>query len=222
MTNKEIKEYAKKEYKEKFGDIFLPVLITTLATSAVSGAIGFVSGIIPLIGFGLGIVVGLLTYVIQLGLYDYLVKYIKGKSYKLDEIFSKFNEIGNIFPVYILQTVFIFIWSLLFIIPGIIKAFAYSLVPLIYLDDPKKDANLILKESEEMMNGHKMDLFKLYLSFIPYHLLGIITCGIFEFYVIPLQTLAITKFLVEIKDSKKKSNKKEVKDAEIVEEKEAK
>ena len=218
MSNQEIKEYAKKEYKNKFGDIFLPVIISTFATSAVSGVAGFAGGVFPLIGFIIGIAIGVVTYTLQIGLYDYLVKYITGKTYKLDDLFGRFNEIGKLFPIYILQTVFIFLWSLLLIVPGIIKAISYSLVPFLYLDNPDKEAPELLKLSEDMMNGHKMDLFMLYLSFIPYHLLGIITCGLFEFYVMPLQTLATTKFLLEVKDSQKGSSKKEeIKDAEVVE-----
>lgn len=120
----------------------------------------------------------------------------------MEDLFGKFNEIGKIFPVYFLQTIFIILWSLLFIIPGIIKAFAYSLVPYLYLDNPDKDVSSILKESEELMKGHKADLFMLYLSYLPHHLLGIITCGIYEFYIMPQQTLAVTKFLLEIKEGK--------------------
>lgn len=210
MTNKDIKEYAKSEYKKNFGDIFLPIILFSIISGTVTG----LSSSIPFIGIALGVIAGVFTYAIEIGLYDYIVKYIKKEKYKLDDLFSHFNEIGNLIPLFLLQTAFIFLWTLLFIIPGIIKAFSYSLVPFLYLKHPNKDAQELLKMSEELMNGHKMDLFVLYLSFIPYHLLGIITCGIFEiFYVIPVQTLATVKFLNQILENKEDK----IKDAEIVE-----
>ena len=218
MSNKEIREYAKKQYKEKLGDIFLPVFVVSAIAGAIGGITGSITGVVPMLSLPIGIIVGLASFTLNLGLVDYLRKFIKEEKYKIDDVFSKINELGKIFPVYILQAVFIFLWSLLLIIPGIIKAFAYSMVPLLYLDDPDKEASQILKESEEIMSGHKMDLFMLYLSFIPYHLLGIITCGLFELYVMPLQTLTATKFLVELKESSKPSKKKnEIKDAEVIE-----
>ena len=101
----------------------------------------------------------------------------------------------------LLQGLFIFLWSLLFIIPGIIKALSYALVPYLMADEKYKDMKVmdILKKSQEMMYGHKGDYFVFGLSFILWWLLGIVTCGIAFFYVIPYQQVATAKFLNDIK-----------------------
>jgi uncharacterized membrane protein len=64
---------------------------------------------------------------------------------------------------------------LLFIIPGIIKSFSYALTPYILKDNPDLKFNSAITKSREMMNGHKLELFTLYLSFIGWYLLIFLT-----------------------------------------------
>ena len=115
------------------------------------------------------------------------------------------NGIKNqrIFLVNLLQCVFIFLWALLLIVPGIIKAFAYSLVPFLLADDKYKDLGYkaVLQKSEEMMNGHKMDYFVFNLSFIGWALLIPFTFGLILIWLAPYYTTAKTKFLNDIKTS---------------------
>ena len=86
------------------------------------------------------------------------------------------------------QSLFVFLWSLLFIIPGIVKSYSYMLVPYILAEDPSVPAMEALKRSEQIMEGHKMEAFILDLSFIGWHLLSVLTLGILElFYVAPYQ-----------------------------------
>ena len=89
------------------------------------------------------------------------------------------------------------------------KALAYALVPYILEDEKYKDmkAMEILKLSENMMNGHKMDYFVFGLSFFGWFLLGFITCGIGLIYVTPYFTVAQVKFLTEIKENYEATNK---------------
>lgn len=72
----------------------------------------------------------------------------------------------------------VFLWSLLFIIPGIIKAYEYALVPYILADEPYLTPEEVLSRSKNMMQGNKMKLFALGLSFIGWHLLTIVTFGL--------------------------------------------
>lgn len=85
-----------------------------------------------------------------------------------------------------LADLFIFLWSLLLIIPGIIKHYQYYLVSYILADDPEMPAMDALRMSREMMKGHKWSVFVLDLSFIGWNILGVLTCGILNiFYVTP-------------------------------------
>lgn len=78
----------------------------------------------------------------------------------------------------VLVCVFVFLWSLLLLIPGIIKSFSYAMTPYILVEHPEMSANQAIDESRRLMRGHKFDLFWLYLSFIGWGILCILTCGI--------------------------------------------
>ena len=92
----------------------------------------------------------------------------------------------NIVKAMFLQNLFIFLWSLLFVIPGIVKGYAYRLVPYILAEAPDMDAGEARRRSEEMMRGHKWESFVFDLSFLGWELLGLFTCGILLiFYVNP-------------------------------------
>lgn len=104
----------------------------------------------------------------------------------------------------------VFLYYLLLIVPGIIKTISYSLVPYILVDDPNMSSGDVLDLSAKMMNGHKMDYFKLGLSFIGWHLLAALTLGILEIWIAPYQATAMTKFLSEVKSEYEKTNPKTV------------
>lgn len=84
----------------------------------------------------------------------------------------------NVVRVSFLQTLFIFLHFLLLIIPGIIKFFAYYMVPWILADDPSMHYKDALALSAKMTQGHKMDIFVLELSFIGWYLLTLLTLGL--------------------------------------------
>lgn len=77
-----------------------------------------------------------------------------------------------------LRDLYISLWSLLFVIPGIIKSYQYRMVPYILANDPDKDTADVLQESKEMMEGHKMATFVLDLSFLGWIFLGAVTVGL--------------------------------------------
>lgn len=78
----------------------------------------------------------------------------------------------------LLEAVYIFCWSLLLFIPGIIKHYSYAMTEFIILDNPELDADSTIHKSRMMMKGHKWDLFCLDLSFIGWFFLCILTLGI--------------------------------------------
>lgn len=92
------------------------------------------------------------------------------------------RNVGGMF----LRDLFIFLWSLLFIIPGIIKAYSYRMVPYILADDPSIGGKDAITASRQMMDGHKWNTFVLDLSFIGWGILSVLTLGILGiFYVHP-------------------------------------
>lgn len=96
------------------------------------------------------------------------------------------NGYGNIIVGMFLRDLFIWLWSLLFIIPGIIKSYSYRMVPYILAENPGMSGLEAITLSKEMMYGHKWEAFVLDLSFLGWFILSGLTCGIlYIFYVGP-------------------------------------
>jgi uncharacterized membrane protein len=104
----------------------------------------------------------------------------------------------------LLNMVFVFLWSLLFIIPGIIKALAYSMYPYIIADNPEIDAMEALRRSEEMMRGNKTRLLSLFISFIGWFILSMFTFGIGLFFLMPYIQTSVANFYVDLRGPKVK------------------
>lgn len=95
----------------------------------------------------------------------------EGEKGTLSDFKKNFNRIWEGFKTYLIMGVRIFLWSLLFILPGIIKTFSYALTPMIKAKNPERTVNECIAESERIMSGKKSSLFVLYLSFIGWYLL---------------------------------------------------
>ena len=98
-----------------------------------------------------------------------------------------------------LMNFFISLWSLLLIIPGFIKLYAYALTPYILIDNPEISANQAINLSQKMMKGHKFDLFFLHFSFIGWFFLSIFTFGIGLLWLLPYMMTAQAAFYQDVK-----------------------
>ena len=98
--------------------------------------------------------------------------------------FESYNWKGIVGTMF-LKNLFIFLWSLLLIIPGIVKSYAYSMVPYILADNPNIGANRAIELSNNMTRGHKFDMWVLDLSFIGWYLLGALCLGLGVLFVRP-------------------------------------
>lgn len=206
MTRSEIKTWAKEKIKGNMWTVLGAILIANLIGSITSSVTVENEGIALVITIGGGI----LAYFMEVGLIRYMTNFVKGKETSFELLFSKFKDWKQIVITYLHQFAIIFLWTLLFIVPGIIKGYAYALVAYIIADDSNISSKDALKLSEEMMKGHKGELFVLGLSFIGWHLLAILTLGILEIWIMPYQQTATTKFLLNIKENYKKSKEIEV------------
>lgn len=203
MGIKEIKQWAKEKVKGKR----LTILVVLIILSALSGY-SVVNDKDGLLSSLLSIAMSLLLFIVTVGYAKFMLNFINDKEYSLDQLWSYFGDWKNLATVWIHETIMIFLYFLLLIIPGIIKTISYSLVPYILVDDPNMSSGDVLDLSSKMMNGHKMDYFKLELSFIGWHLLAVLTLGILEIWIAPYQATAMTKFLSEVKSEYEKANPK--------------
>ncbi len=99
----------------------------------------------------------------------------------------------------LLMKIFIFLWSLLFIIPGIVKIFSYAMTPYILEENPELSAGEAIDRSRAMMRGHKFDLFWLYLSFIGWIILSFFTLGIGLLWLVPYVQTSVAGFYEDVK-----------------------
>ena len=123
------------------------------------------------------------------------------RSYELGNIAFAFKgHYMNIVKVGFIMDLRIFLWSLLFIIPGIIKSYEYRMIPYILGDDPEIPVEEAFRRSKELMTGHKWHSFLLDLSFIGWILLSLFTCGILMlFYVAPYVAAADAELYITLK-----------------------
>lgn len=127
----------------------------------------------------LGSVISLLiTGPFALGLAIVFLKLVRGEEVNVELMFEGFKDFTRSFIAGVLVYIYIGLWCLLLIIPGIIASYAYSMTFFILADNHNLTANEAIKASKELMQGHKTELFMLDLSFIGWILLGILSCGI--------------------------------------------
>ena len=98
-----------------------------------------------------------------------------------------------------LTYVFVFLWSLLLVIPGIIKMFSYAMTPFILEEYPELSANEAIDRSRAMMKGHKFDLFWLILSFLGWMILCLFTAGIGYLWLSPYMNSSVAAFYEDVK-----------------------
>ena len=113
----------------------------------------------------------LVTGAFTFGITVYFLDLVREKKTDLGQVFSGFGFFFKTLLLYVVMSIFIFLWMLLLIVPGIIAALRYSQAFYILADDPSKDIMQCIKESKEMMKGNKAKFFCLQLSFIGWYLL---------------------------------------------------
>ena len=187
--NSTLMENARALLKGKWGLCVGVTLVYLLITSATNGANRFGGGLISLV---LG---GPLT----LGLSIFFLNIVRKKDVEFTNLFDGFNRFGVAFLAYILVAIFVILWSLLLIIPGIIAALSYSMTYYIIVDNDTIDAQTAIKKSKAMMNGHKLKLFYLGLNFLGWALLCILTLGIGFLWLFPYMGTSFALFYEDIK-----------------------
>ncbi len=136
-----------------------------------------------------------------LGYVTYMLSVSRKKETDLGQIFDGFKNFGTALAAYLLMALFVFLWMLLLIVPGIVAALAYSQTFFIIADDKDISPMDAIRKSTQMMYGYKWKLFCLGLRFIGWVLLSMLTLGILLLWVYPYIYVSFAKFYDDIKDS---------------------
>lgn len=192
MTNSEIRATARARLGGKiFGSTWLMSLVVVIVYSAIVSAAGTIY-------VGTFIVAGPM----MVGLSCVFLSLARGKEeIEVGDLFNGFkNNFGDNLLLGLMQSIFIFLWTLLFIIPGFIKAYSYSMAFYIKNDHPEYNWRQCIDESRRIMDGNKLDLFLLDLSFIGWLIVGSLAFGIGTLWVESYMQTARAVFYETIKD----------------------
>ena len=118
--------------------------------------------------------IGIMNLMLTTGFVLFCLNVSRGAPAGLGSLFDSFGIFFRILWLHIVISVLVFLWSLLLVVPGIVAGYRYSQAVYILLDDPGKGALQCIRESGEMMRGHKWQLFVLQLSFIGWAILSLI------------------------------------------------
>jgi uncharacterized membrane protein len=179
---------ARESLKGKWGLAIGTFLICILITSA-PGSVQSRGSILTLIIGG----------PFELGAAIFSLSISRGKEARLEQIFQGFNRFSTAFAAYLIRFVYVLLWALLLIVPGIMAALGYSMTFYILADDPLINATDALKKSKSMMDGYKLKLFYLCLRFFLLALLCLLTLGIGFLWLIPYINITVAKFYDDIK-----------------------
>ena len=122
--------------------------------------------------YGINLLLELTLTIVRTGLLLFVLNTVRGTGAALGNLLDGFAQFWRILLLQIVSGIFIALWSLLFIVPGIIAAYRYSLAFFILLDHPEYGVMDCLRESKRLTQGRKMELFKLDLSFLGWMLLA--------------------------------------------------
>ncbi|MBR2312253.1 MAG: DUF975 family protein [Clostridia bacterium] len=163
----------------------------------------FVAGSAILTLFGIG---ALFTYVftpcLTMSFTIISINVVRKRPVAISNLGKGFGHFTTCFLLNLLNSLYIALWSLLFVVPGIIRSYAYSMSYFVLADNPKMSQSEVREESIHLMEGNKMRLFYLSLSMLPWLLLGVATGGILLFYALPYCQVVTAQFYETIKAEK--------------------
>ena len=149
-------------------------------------------------------IVAIIFGIVNVAYKKYILNFVRDGKFDFNDIIDCVKEKWlNILIAEILTTIIVSICSLFFVVPGIIMALAYSMVPYLVIDTEVTGSDS-LKTSREMMKGNKWNLFIFYLSFIGWALLTPFTLGILLIWLYPYYTVAEAIYYDELKKITKK------------------
>ena len=177
---------------------------------AITFVYGFIIGITqilsgdkdsPAILHLIGLVLFILALPLTWGFQTLFLGAVRGGEATAKDMFEGYNKelFSRVLTTTLLYYVYVFLWSLLLLIPGCIKAYSYAMTPYILKDNPEMKNNAAIEESMRMMDGHKLELFMLDLSFIGWAILSILTCCIGFLWLVPYMNMARVNFYEDLK-----------------------
>ena len=186
--NSQLRAEARQALQGKWPMSAVAALIYSIVAGGLS-AIPFIGGLCSLF-IGLPVAYGIA--IVMFGVF-------KGKDVDFGVLFEGFQDYSRIFVTKLLQGIYTALWSLLLVVPGVIKYYSYAMTDYILKEEPEMKNNAAIEKSMAMMENNKMKLFLLDLSFIGWALLAIVTFGIGFLFLQPYIQVSRAAFYEDLK-----------------------
>ncbi|MDR0814471.1 MAG: DUF975 family protein [Bacteroidales bacterium] len=189
-SNRNLRAESRKSLSGKWGLGAVVALIVT--------AISVTGSFFPALSL---LITLLVSTVLGYGVAVTFLRSFRGEPLEVENLFIGFRTYGKVLGVMLLVFLYTMLWSLLFLVPGIIKAYSYAMTPYILHDDPTVGADEAIERSKSLMNGYKAKLFLLDLSFIGWGLLCVLTLGIGFLWLMPYMQTARAAFYEDVRNA---------------------
>ena len=205
QLNSELRAQARERLEGQWGTFVLMTFLM-LVIQTILQIPGYIGGLLDVLSpenvlaslsfSNISNILSLLALPLSWGLTVSLLRNHREESVDLENLFDGFRggRYTRVFCALFLVNLFTFLWALLLIIPGIMKAFSYALTPYILLDEPELTARQAITRSCEIMQGRRWKLFCLSLSFIGWGILSLLTFGIGFLWLAPYMNASIAAF----------------------------
>lgn len=199
----ELDDYAENDFGSTVEDGFSSGELDGLSTGQIAGIaiiVVVLAFIIIIIAGAVGLVYSAFIYnPMEVGTNRFMVKTLNEQAEVKEVMFAFDNNYKNIAKILFIRDLKILLWSLLFIIPGVIKSYEYLLIPYLLAENPNITKEEAFRLSKQMMTGQKWDAFILGWSFFWWDLLSAMTAGIVGiFYVNPYKNLTYAALYEEL------------------------
>ena len=196
-TISEYKDMALQSLEGKWGKAAIASLIAFIILELFGSSPSFFMDPIP--SMVLQGVLSVLLLPLAWGYITFFLRIIRDENLDYGHLFDGFNQYFRIFLAELLRGIYILLWALLLIIPGLIKEYSYAMTEFILKDNPEMSGEEAICESMRLMQGHKMQLFLLDLSMIGWLILSILTLGIGLLFLLPYNYTAHAHFYEDLK-----------------------
>ncbi|MBQ1816013.1 MAG: DUF975 family protein [Bacteroidaceae bacterium] len=216
LTNSEIRKQARAVLEGNWGKGVIATLIYFVITSALSAGVSIPLGYNLWLSNGSSLLMTILCLPLSWGFVVFFLHLARGLEKGYEALFDGYKCFIKVFLLMFLKALYIFLWSLLLIIPGIMKALAYDMAEFIMADNPDIDAQDAIHRSRVMMDGHKMKLFLMYLSFIGWGLLCLLTLGLGFLLLVPYIQTSLAVFYQDLKKNAEDNGIDDMTQAEMI------
>jgi uncharacterized membrane protein len=163
------------------------------------GIFFIILGVVAVVAVIMSIIYLIVGGAVGIGYSNFNLDIIDGREARIGTLFDSFDQWKTGFVARLLSSLYVTFWSMLFLIPGVIASYSYSMMHFVMAENPDMSANEAIRESKRLMKGNKWRFFCLQLSFIGWELLAIfLTAGIGLLWVVPYQQAAYAAFYRDI------------------------